>query len=151
MSETVYDACKAFLELDATKSLLADPDGAHAVPPIRFENATFDAPKDLRAWLSMTVTSALYAQESIGMDEQADNRWDEGGKLIFAVFVKVGTGGKRSHSLAHQVADLFRGRVLMDGSLEFMESFIGQGGPSEPEEGQWYQRNVVIDWRRTDA
>jgi hypothetical protein len=48
------------------------------------------------------------------------------------------------------LADIFRGLTLLGGSLEFMDSFIGEGAPA-PEEGNFYQIALVIEWRRIEA
>ena len=142
--ETAYDLFKAFLSEEDTKALLADPDGG-AIPPFAFENDGTEPPSPPKPWVKMMVTGQLYGQESIGAENHADNEWDETGKLVLSVMVRSGSGGKRSHNLARQLARLFRGRML--GPIECMDAFIGEGGGAEAQNGNWYQRNVVIEWR----
>lgn len=149
--QSVYEAIQAFLLLPGTVAGLANPVGA-AVPTICFENAdNFTPPNPPADWVKMWVTGVLFGQESIGANTQAGNEWDESGRLYLCVFSPVGAGAVRSHGLAKQLAVLFRGLSLMNSSLEFMDAFIGEGGKSDPDDGNWYQRIVIIDWRRTEA
>lgn len=148
-ADAVYDTIQAYLQNAANVAVLADP-GTGLVPPIRFENEEFDKPNPPAPWIAMAVTGVLYGQQSLGMPTQAANRWDEQGHLWLPVFVPVGTGGSRARQLAKQLADIFRGLTLLNGSLEFMGAFIGEGAPS-PEEGNWFQLIVAVEWRRMDA
>jgi len=66
------------------------------------------------------------------------------------VFVPVGSGAVRARQLAKQLCNLFRGLTLLNDSLEFMDSFIGEGAPA-PEEGNWFELSVAIEWRRIEA
>lgn len=135
-SGAVYDAIKAYLKVNWTTT------------PIRFENETFVP--DGTAFVAEEITGKLYAQESIGAITQAANRWDEEGTLWLHVLVPMGTGGSTARAYAKQLADLFRGLVLLSNSLEFREAFIGRGQPGH-EDGAYYRVSVYINWRRMDA
>lgn len=148
-TDAVYDAIKAFLETPANVAVLADPTTS-VVPPFRFENEDFQAPDPPAPWIAMALTGVMYGQQSIGASLQADNRWDEQGTLWLPVFVVSGSGGSRARQLAKLLADLFRGRTLLSGSLEFMDSFIGGGGPAD-EDGNYFELSLAIEWRRIEA
>ncbi len=148
-TDAVYGAIKAHLETAANVAVLADPITG-VVPPFRFENEQFTKPDPVAPWIDVALTGVLYGQQSIGAHTQADNRWDETGRLWMPVFVPVNTGGTRARQIAKLLADIFRGLTLLNGDLEFMDAFIGDSGPA-PEEGNWFQLNLVIDWRRVEA
>lgn len=117
--------------------------------PIRWENETFTPPLD-SGWVAVEMTGTLYAQQSIGASEQADNRWDEEGVLWLHALVPMGTGGLTVRTYAKQLADLFRGLGLLNDTLEFRDAFIGRGTPGV-ENGNWYRVSTYIKWRRIDA
>jgi hypothetical protein len=148
-ADAVYDAIKTYLSDSSVVSVLADPLTA-AVPPIRFENEDFTKPSPPAPWISMALTGGYYAQQSIGASEQADNRWDESGHLWLAIFVPINSGASRARQIAKLLADLFRGQTLLSDSLEFLDTFIGGSGPA-PDEGNWFELDLVIDWRRVEA
>lgn len=152
-ADAVYDAIKTYLSTPANVAGLADPTTL-AVPSFRFENESFTTPTDALGnpipWISVALTGVIYGQQSIGAPTQATNRWDETGDLWLSVFVVVDTGGSRARQIAKLLADMFRGLTLLSGSLEFMDTFIGQGSPN-PEEGNWYEQPCAIKWRRMEA
>ncbi|MEI9995096.1 MAG: phage tail terminator-like protein [Rhizomicrobium sp.] len=147
--DEVYDAIVAYLKRPETSPLIVDPITSD-VPPIRYENEPFVKPEPPKPWVAVSLSGIVYGQASIGAHEQADNRWDEAGQLWLPVFVPSGSGSSRARQLAKQLANLFRGLTLLDGSLEFMDAFIGTGAPSE-EKGSWYELPVSIEWRRIEA
>lgn len=147
-ADAVYDAIKAYLETAANVAGLADS-VTGTVPPFRFENEAFSKP-DGTPWIAVAMTAVLYGQQSIGASLQADNRWDEAGHAWFSIFVAVGTGASRARQLAKMLADIFRGLHLLNGSLEFMDSFIGEGEPAQ-DEGNWYMLPLAIEWRWVEA
>lgn len=152
-ADAVYDAIKSYLQTAANVAVLADV-STGAIPPFRFENETFTPPTDSAGsplpWIAVALTGVLYGQQSIGASRQADNRWDETGHLWLPVFVEVGTGSSRPRQIAKLLADIFRGLTLISDTLEFQDAFIGEGSPA-PEEGNYYQLPVVIEWRRVEA
>lgn len=151
-ADAVYDAIKSFLQTPANVSGLANATTGVS-PPFRFENENFEKPDATNAnaeWISVALTGVLYGQRSIGASLQADNRWDEKGHLWLPVFVPVGSGGSRARQIAKLLADIFRGRTMLSGSLEFLDTFIGEGVPST-EEGNWYELPVAIEYRRVEA
>ncbi|HEX4302834.1 MAG TPA: hypothetical protein VHZ78_08570 [Rhizomicrobium sp.] len=148
--DAVYDAIKAHLQDASVVAILADPDTS-VVPPFRFENDLFGVPEPPAPWISMALTGVIYGQVSIGAPTAAQNRWDEEGHLWLPVFVPVGTGSSRARNLCKQLADIFRGLTLLDGSLEFMDAFIGEGTAAAEEEGNWFQLPLAIEWRLIDA
>lgn len=147
--DAVYDAIKAYLETAANVAVLVDA-STGIVPPFRFENENFNKPEPPAPWIAMAITGVIYSQESIGAGQQEDNRWDETGHLWLPVFVPAGTGASRARQLGKMLANIFRGLTLLNDSLEFMDSFIGEGEPA-PEEGNWYKLEVAIAWRRMEA
>lgn len=149
MTDAVYDAIKTLLSTPSVVAGLADPITS-VVPPIRFENERFAQPRPPAPWIAMALTGVVYGQQSIGASEQADNRWDESGDLWLSVFVPTGSGSSRAWQLGRLLADIFRGRTLLAGSLEFMDAFIGQGTPAE-DEGNWFVLPISIEWRHIDA
>lgn len=121
---------------------------------IVFENEGDGAPDgEVAPWVQMVLETQLYGQETIGGgadDEQGGNRWDESGVLWFHVFVPRGTGSREARRIAKALANLFRGRTLLDDDLEFGDADLGAGDPGQ-ENGNYYLTSVNIDWRRTEA
>lgn len=135
-SGEVHDAIKAYLQSNWTTT------------PIRFENDPVDSLPE--AFVDIEMTGTLYGQESIGASHQEDNRWDEEGVLWVHVLVKINTGGSTVRTYAKSLADLFRGLLLMNDSLEFRDAFIGRGQTGH-EAGMYYRVSVYINWRRMEA
>ena len=148
-ADAVYDAIKDFLDTPANVTSLADS-VTGAVPTFRFENEQFDQPNPPVPWVAMALTSHSYGQVSIGASEQADNQWQEDGDLWLSVFVPINSGASRARQLAKQLADLFRGRQMLSDTLEFLDAFIGGAGPA-PDEGNWFELDLIIQWRRVEA
>jgi hypothetical protein len=147
-TDAVYDAIMAHLKDSDVIAVLSQP--VSGVPPIRFENDDQFAVPDAKPWISMALSGVVYGQASIGASAQADNLWDEKGELWLVVIVPKGSGGSQARSIAKKLADIFRGLQLLDDDLEFLDAFIGQGGPAQ-EEGSWYELPLVIDWRYAEA
>lgn len=101
--------------------------------------------------VAIEMRGNYYGQESIGQDVQADNRWDEEGVIFVHCLVAQGTGAQQSRRLARQVAEMFRGALLLGDSLEFRDASIGAGDSLDRMEGNWWGVTVTIDWRRMDA
>jgi hypothetical protein len=119
--------------------------------PICWENDnTFRQPEPPAPWVKFEIAGTLYAQETIGAGDQADNRWDEEGTIWWHVMVPAGTRGSRARGIAKTLANLFRGKTLLSGSLEFLEAQVGTGEPGN-ETGSYWRVSVSIDWRRMDA
>ncbi|MDR6953787.1 hypothetical protein J2X65_003150 [Ancylobacter sp. 3268] len=118
------------------------------VTQIAFENEDFQKPSPPAPWIMLEVTGSFYGQQSIG--DPADNRWDADGVLWLHVFVPVGTGSSTARGYAKTLADLFRGRQLLNETLEFLDASIGLGEPGD-DSGNWWRLSVSIDWRRLDA
>ena len=148
-ADAVYDAIKDYLSVAANVAVLADS-VTGIVPSFRFGNSPFEYPSPATPWIEMTLTGVLYGQQSIGASVQADNRWDETGHLWLPVFVETGTSESRARQIAKMLANIFRGLTLLNDSMEFMDSFIGEGEPA-PEEGQWFKLPLIIEWRRMEA
>lgn len=140
-SGAVFSAIRTYL--DGTGG-----NGAWQTTPIRWENEPLYPLPDTFVDVEMTGTS--YGQQSIGASHQEDNRWDEEGVLWLHVLVKLNTGGATVRTYAKSLADLFRGRTLLNNSLEFRDSFIGKGQPGH-EDGVYYRVSVYINWRRMEA
>jgi len=137
-SDTVYGVIRTYLA------------GHWASTPIAWENEAFEPPTPLAPWVAVEVTGTAYAQQSIGADSQAGNRWDETGTLFMNVFVPSGTGSSTARRHCKALADLFRGARLLGDDLEFMDASIGLGEVGD-EEGTTYRISVSVDWRHMEA
>lgn len=117
-----------------------------------YENETDGAPSGKPApWVLVLLESTLYGQQSVGSGADIDeNRWDEDGRLWFHVFVPRGTGIRTSRNIAKALAQIFRGRTLLNGQLEFLDADLGAGDPGR-ENGNYHLTTVGIDWRVIDA
>lgn len=143
-SGAVYDAIRSYL--DGTGG-----NGAWTVTPIRWENEPLDPLPE--SFVDVEMTGTMYDRQSIGAFTVAhgdQNRWDEEGTLWLHVLVKINTGGSTVRTYAKSLADLFRGKLLLNDSLEFREAFIGRGQPGF-EDGNFYRLTVYVNWRRMDA
>jgi hypothetical protein len=116
---------------------------------ISWPNEDFERPTGA-AFLAVEVFGDLYGQQSIGADEQADNRWDEDGQLMFHVFTPRGRGFSSSRGAAKALANLFRGTRLLNDRLEFMDAQVGPGQLAD-EQGNFHVTTVAIDWRLMEA
>ncbi len=135
-SDVVYEAIKAYLTSAWTETA------------IEWENEAFQEPAD--GWVAVEISGTSYAQQSIGADEQAENRWDEDGVLWLHVIVPTGTGSVTARRRAKQLADLFRGARLLSDGLEFLDASIGAGDRGVKEDPHW-MITVSVDWRREEA
>jgi hypothetical protein len=141
-SDAVADAIRAHLTANWTES------------PIAWENEPFERPISddgtPEPFVIFELSGDLYAQKSIGAGTQAANRWDEDGRLWLHVFVAAGTGNSVVRRHAKQLADLFRGQLLLADSLEFGDASLGAGQPGD-DDGAYYSVSVSVDWRRVEA
>ncbi len=135
-SDVVYEAIEAYLRANWTET------------PLQFENENFDIPSS-REWVMVEMAGTVYGQQTIGADNQADNRWDEEGLLWLHVLVQAGSGSQLARRRCKALADLFRGALLLDDSLEFMDADIGIGAQGD-DEGSTYRLSVSVDWRRME-
>ena len=92
------------------------------------------------------MVGTFYGQGSLGADSPGENRWDEEGFVLLHIGVPAGTGAREAKRLARQAADLFRGVLLAEGSLEFLDATIGRGD----RDGAWFGIGVEIDFRRME-
>lgn len=139
-TDYVYDAVRAYFEQTWT---------ATGLDRLYWENET--QPPGSDPILAIEMHGSYYGQESIGEDVQAANRWDEEGVIWVHCLVPQGTGAQLSRRLARQVAEMFRGALLLSDSLEFRDASIGAGDSLDRMEGNWWGVTVTIDWRRMDA
>lgn len=122
--------------------------------PIRWENEAFTPPDGLE-WISIDVAGTSYAQQTIGAND--GNRWDEEGSLYIDVMAPAGTGSTEARRLAKRAADIFRGTLLLDDNLEFLDAVISRdfsgGGrdDSSVQEANWFVITVAVDWRLLEA
>jgi hypothetical protein len=143
-SREVYDAIRGVLD--------PNEGGSWTATQIAWPNEGTEnfPPADGSAWIAVQMTGTSYAQESIGAAVQAQNRWDEEGILWLHTFVATGQGERDQRSYCKQLADLFRGLMLLDGNLEFLDASIGLGEQSD-DTGAWWRISVSIEWRRFEA
>lgn len=135
-SGAVHDAIRTYLQSNWTTT------------SIRFENTALDPLPE--SFVDVEMTGTAYGQQSIGASLQEDNRWDEEGVLLLHVLVKINTGGSTVRTYAMSLANLFRGLLLLNDSLEFRDAFIGKGQPGH-EDGMYYRVSVYVNWRRMEA
>ncbi|HEV7337021.1 MAG TPA: phage tail terminator-like protein [Bosea sp. (in: a-proteobacteria)] len=135
-SDVVYEAIRTYLS------------AAWSETPIEWENEAFNQPSD--GWVAVEIAGTSYAQQSIGADDPAENRWDEDGILWLHVIVPTGTGSVTARRWAKQLADLFRGARLLSDDLEFLDASIGAGDRGV-DEGPHWMITVSVDWRREEA
>lgn len=136
-SDGVYDAIRAYIEANWTQV------------EIRWPNETYEAPPD-GPWIAFEIFGTDYSQQTIGMTQQADNRWDEEGHIWFHFFLPRGRGSSNLRGAAKAMTNLFRGLRLMNDDLEFMDAAVGPGGSGD-EEGNWFRVSVSIQWRHWAA
>jgi len=151
--DPVFDAIREFLGYrDPETGGLVAGNWDFSLAPLVYENESDGPPSgEVSNWVLITLNSALYGQESIGAGiDQAENRWDEDGKLWFHVFTPRGTGSRESRRIAKGLANMFRGATMLNGRLEFMDADMGAGDPGA-ENANYYLTSVSIDWRVTDA
>jgi hypothetical protein len=135
--DPVYDAVRA--HIDANWNYV----------PIAWPNEVFAAPAG-GEWVKFEIFGTVSGQQSFGMDDQVDNRWDTEGTIWFHVMVKQGRGASNARGAAQSLVDLFRGtRLLDDENLVFHDSSIGEG-PVEPD-GNWYRVTAMVEWEHVDA
>jgi|SRR5215217_7119763 len=141
-SAAVYDAVRTYLTAQWSAC------------PIAFENEPFERPMDENGvplpWIAMEMMGTVYGQQSIGARTQAENRWDEEGQLWLHVFVASGTGSSLVRGYAKQLADLFRGTLLLSDTLEFGDASLGMGEPGD-DEGAYFRVSVSVTWSRMEA
>jgi hypothetical protein len=135
-SDAVYEAIRSHFEINWANAT-----------PVSWPNEDFEEPP-LGPWVKFEIFGSSYGQQSIGMQQQADNRWDRDGTIFFHVMVRRGSGESQARGAAKYIADLFRGRRLLpDESLEFMDAGESMGDS----QGNWYRITVDIEWRHMDA
>jgi hypothetical protein len=123
-----------------------------SLAPLVYENETDGPPAgEVSNWVSVILDTGLYGQQSIGAGiDQAGNRWDEDGTLWFHVFTPRGTGSREARRIAKGLANMFRGKLLLNNALEFMDADMGAGDPGK-ENANYYLLSVSILWRRVEA
>ena len=115
------------------------------------ENGLSMPPDTAIYFVEVGFTGKFYGQVSLGASRQADNRWDETGILFLSVFAPIGDGSRIARTHAKNLADLFRGLLLLGDNLEFTDASIGEGGKSDKYDGAYYMIPVDVDWRRVEA
>jgi hypothetical protein len=139
LTDDVFEAIKTYLG-DGVAS------GAWTACPISYPNDGFQPPADGSPFVKFEIAGSLYSQQSIGETTQALNRWDETGRVWLHVLVKSGDGGSTARGAAKALAVLFRGKTLLNGTLEFLDASIGEGAAGD-EDGNWFRVSVDIRWR----
>ena len=151
--DDVFDAIRNFLGFTGigTETGVA---GAwdFGLAPLYYENEIdVSPPGDVAPWVLVVLDTQLYGQQSIGGGTApGQNRWDEDGTLWFHVFTPNGTGAREARRIAKALANMFRGRLLLNDALEFLDADMGAGDPGKVN-GNYYLLSVSIDWRRIEA
>jgi hypothetical protein len=130
----------------ATTPLLMENDNRDAVSGVPLPPSPDPAP-----FVEVNFSGRSYGQASLGASVQSANRWDEDGFVSFDVLVPINTTSRVARTNAKSLADLFRGLLLLNGSLEFLDAAISSGSPSSKYNGNYYVIPVDIEWRRVDA
>ena len=134
-TDPVYDAIRELIE----------ENWPHA--PIAWPNEAFDEPSD-GEWVKFEIFGTTSGQQTFGMENQVDNRWDSAGTIWFHVMVRQGRGASQARGAAQSLVDLFRGRrLLANENLVFHDSSIGE---SENQEGNWYRVTAMVEWEHWD-
>ncbi len=150
--DDVFDAIQEYLGYTNDAGTWVPGQWDVSLAPLYYENELDGPPPgDVAAWVHVVLDTALYGQQSIGGGiEPGQNRWDEDGTLWFHIFTPRGTRSRESRRIGKALANMFRGHLLLDDQLEFMDADMGAGDPGQ-ENGNYYLLSVSIDWRRTEA
>lgn len=146
--DPVFDAIQAYLGETASSGGAWD----WTVAPLVYENTGNGEPAgEVQGWIAVILDAALYSQQSIGAGiDQAGNRWDEEGTLWFHIFMPRDVGSREARRVAKGLANLFRGKTLINGQLEFLDADLGAGDPGA-ENANYFLMSVSIGWRYVDA
>ena len=136
-SDEVYDAIRAHMDANWTHT------------EIRWPNETYESPQE-QPWIAFEIFGTVYGQESLGMQVQADNRWDQEGHIWFHIMVPQGSGSSSIRGAAKAIANLFRGLRLLNDDLEFRDASIGPGS-ADDDKGNWFRVSLSIQWRHWAA
>lgn len=136
-SDPVYDAIRAHLLTQWIDT------------PIQWPNEEFSA-SGIDAWVKFEIHGSNYGQVEVGMNTQAQNRWDSEGVIWMFVIVPRGTGFTNAGGAAKALANVFRGLTLISGRLEFLDATIGVGARRD-EDGEWYVVPVSVEWQHTNS
>ena len=136
-SDAVYDAIKTYLSAAWTDTQIQWVNEEYA--------ASGDAP-----FVKVQFHGAVYGQETIGANTQAENRWDREGNLWLYVMVPRNSSFTNASGAAVALAELFRGQTMLSGAIEFMDANIGMSHFGD-EEGAWFIVPVSIEWRHINA
>ena len=104
--------------------------------PLYFENQTANNADP--EWLRLTIQNADSFQASLGSNP--DYRYI--GVLFFQIFVKPNTGSGRAMELVDIIEELFRSQTI--GGITFKVPVVRK----VPDNSEWYQVNISIDFFR---
>lgn len=136
-SDPVFDAIKSYLTTNWTAT------------PIQWPNDEYFASGE-DPFLKVEFHGTVFAQESIGANVQAENRWDREGTLWLHLAAPRNSSFTNVSGAALALATLFRGVNMLAGSLEFLDANIGVSHFGD-EEGAWFLVPVSIQWRHMNA
>ncbi|WP_050400373.1 phage tail terminator-like protein [Bradyrhizobium embrapense] len=151
--DEVFDAIRGYLGyVDVTNNQLVAGDWDFSVAPLVYENEGDSSPSgEIKSWVLVILNSQLYGQQSIGGGvDPGGNRWDEEGTLWFHVFTPRGIGSRDARRIAKGLANMFRGKTMLNDRLEFLDADMGAGDPGA-ENANYYLMSVSIEWRLTEA
>ncbi|MGY3482225.1 hypothetical protein ACVW1C_000108 [Bradyrhizobium sp. USDA 4011] len=151
--DEVFDAIRDYLgyvDVDTNAPVIGNWD--FSVAPLVYENEGDGSPSgEIKSWVLVILNSQLYGQQSIGGGIDAgDNRWDEDGTIWFHVFTPRGIGSREARRIAKGLANMFRGKTMLNDRLEFLDADMGAGDPGA-ENANYYLMSVSIEWRLIEA
>lgn len=132
--DPVFDAIRSYFEQEWIYT------------PIRWPNEGFDQGNE-EDWVSVEVFDNIDGQQSFGMDQQRDNRWDIRGQVWFHIFVRRGNGVSSARGAARKIVDLFRGKRMLGDDLTFEDASVDSSGSGAADaDGIWFRISVDIQW-----
>lgn len=116
-----------------------------ATMPIALPDRPIDRPDPPAPWLLVEFPGATSVQDTIGAP--GSNRYLGTASVWVHVFVPAGPDSN-SWTLACQIADLFRGKILPDTEVRVCD--IAISGGENADKGVWWRRTVAIELETDD-
>ncbi len=110
---------------------------------IAIDNIKFTPPNPPVKWVRISVKFNTGSQQTLG--EKPNRKFIHSGLIFIQVFTPINTGTDENDSLATESKNLLDGEHIQDlwmynGRIE-----------TQPSDDQWYQQNVVIEFKFEDT